>query len=70
MKALRLYPCNWHNFKPGVVLIAKFCVNVAFLRCLTHFSHIAPSPIHGSLCRITQRYGGCRVTQHYFQTVK
>ena len=28
----------------GVALIAKFCVNIAFFGCRTHFSHIAASP--------------------------
>ena len=27
-----------------VTLIAKFCVNIAFFQCHTHFSHIAASP--------------------------
>ena len=27
----------------GVTLIAKFCVNILFLGCHTHFSHIAAS---------------------------
>ena len=32
------------NTNSGVVLIAKYFVNTAFLGCHTHFSHIAASP--------------------------
>ena len=28
----------------GVMLMAKFCVNIAFFGCCMHFSHIAASP--------------------------
>ena len=33
-----------HKISPGDALTAKFCVNIAFFGCRTHFSHIAASP--------------------------
>ena len=51
---------------PGVALIAKFCVNIAFFRCRTHFSHIAASPYaqwQHQLNKLCLTGGWC-LTQH------
>ena len=34
---------EWMQTWSGVTLIAKFCINIAFFGCRTHFSHIAVS---------------------------